>query len=74
MMDSKEEQYFNGVGSPPRQNNEGLEKGIIDNTGVIPIRYQDGLGGIDIEQVRRDQQQAKREFIRAILKYLRRQH
>lgn len=74
MMNSKKEQYVNGVDSFTRQNNEDAGKKIIGDPVGIPIRYQDGLGGIDTEQVRRDQRQAKREFIRAILKYLRRQH
>lgn len=73
MVDSKEEQYFNGVGSFTRQDNEDVEKEIVDDMGAIPVRYQNGLGGIDIEQVRRDQRQAKQQFIQAILRYLLRQ-
>ncbi|MCL5426398.1 hypothetical protein ACQKE4_20440 [Halomonas sp. NPDC076908] len=73
MTKTIEKQCFNNDSSSTRLNNEGVEKRIIGGTETIPLRYQYGLGGIDIEQVHRDQNQAKREFIRAILKYLRRQ-
>ena len=71
MTNTIEKQRFNNGGSSTCLDNDGVEKRIIGGTETIPLRYQYGLGGIDIEQVRRDQDQAKREFIRAILKYLR---
>lgn len=42
MMNSKEEQYVNGVNSFTRQNNEDAGKKIIGDPEAIPIRYQDG--------------------------------
>lgn len=40
----------------------------LDNT--IPPRYQDGRGGIDLEQVQRDRRQAKRQVVRAMIRRL----
>jgi len=36
----------------------------------IPPRYRDRMGGINLEQVRRDQRRARREFVRAIIRSL----
>ncbi|MCL7931600.1 hypothetical protein [Halomonas llamarensis] len=73
MMNSKHKPCFN-VGDPlTRLNKEDVEKEGIDDKSGIPLRYQDGMGGIDIEKVQREQRQAKQQFIRAILRYLFRQ-
>lgn len=72
MMDSKKEQYFNGGGPLTRRDKEDVENDRAEVQGAIPLRYQDGMGGVDTEQVRRDQRQAQQQFIRAILRYLRR--
>lgn len=66
-------QRFNKGGSTTRLDNENTTTRIAENTGTIPLRYQYRSGGIDVDQVRRDQDQARREFIQAILKHLRRQ-
>ncbi|MDR5874634.1 hypothetical protein [Vreelandella gomseomensis] len=73
MMDSKQKPYFNGGDPLTRLNKEDEERQGDDDKTAIPLRYQDGLGGIDIEKVRREQRQAKQQFIRAILRYLFRQ-
>jgi hypothetical protein len=38
----------------------------------IPLRYRDGMGGIDLEQVKRDQRRARRDFVRAMIRGLNR--
>ncbi|SNY99113.1 hypothetical protein [Halomonas sp. hl-4] len=73
MMKSKEVQSFNAGGLLTHRNNVDVKNNSVDDQGTIPLRYQDGMGGIDIEQVRRDQRQAQQQFIRAILRHLRRQ-
>lgn len=34
----------------------------------IPARYRDGAGGINIEQVERDQRRARQEFVRSLFR------
>lgn len=36
----------------------------------IPQRYRDGSGGIDLEQIRRDQLRARQKVVQAMLKRL----
>ncbi|MEQ5837163.1 hypothetical protein [Marinobacter sp. NFXS9] len=36
----------------------------------ISPRYRDGLGGIDLERVKRDQRRARREVFRALIRRL----
>lgn len=50
---------------PDRSANDAPESGI-------PPRYQDGMGGIDLEKVKRDQRQARRAVVRAMIQSLRR--
>lgn len=72
MIVSEEVQYFHR-GSPfTRQENDDLEKASVDDSleGTIPLRYRDGTGGIDLEQVRRDQLQAQRQVVRAMIQRL----
>lgn len=38
--------------------------------GSIPPRYRDELGGINVEQVRRDQRRARQAFVRSLLRVL----
>jgi allophanate hydrolase subunit 1 len=70
MMVSKHKPYFNSGDPLTRLNKGDEEKQGVDDESAIPLRYQDGLGGIDIEKVQREQRQAKQQFIRAILRYL----
>lgn len=37
---------------------------------AIPPRYRDARGGIDLEQVQRDRQQAKRQVVQAMIRRL----
>lgn len=83
MMISGEARYVNYDSSLFRQIDTDTEERInerpIDDSlsGAIPRRYRDGLGGINIEQVRQDQRQARREVVRGMarrLLELRRRH
>ncbi len=72
MLISEEMKYFHG-GNPIafRENDDAPGRGVDDSfDGSIPPRYRDGLGGIDIEQVKRDQRRARREFVRAMMQRL----
>ncbi|SOB76484.1 hypothetical protein SAMN04488490_2176 [Marinobacter sp. LV10R510-11A] len=72
MMVSDEEQYFQGRGPLIcREDGEVKERSVDDSLeGSIPLRYQNGQGGIDLEQVRRDQLQARRQVVRAMIRRL----
>lgn len=59
MFDSEDMRPFDGSSRSIR----------LDNS--IPPRYQDGRGGINLEQVQRDQQQARRQVIRTMIRRLR---
>ncbi len=79
MIFSEKIQYSHGGGSFTHRDNDCVEKESHDDSreGTIPLRYRNGLGGIDLEQVRRDQLQARRQVVRAMiqrLKNLRRRH
>lgn len=69
MMISGEAQYLRGA-CPliARDQNKG-EGGYSDAAHKlsIPPRYRDGMGGIDLEQVRRDQRRARSDVIRAAI-------
>ncbi|MBT2788523.1 MULTISPECIES: hypothetical protein [unclassified Halomonas] len=73
MIASKQKAYFNDGDPLARCDEEVAEKESVDDKSAIPLSYQDRLGGIDIEKVRREQRQAKQQFIRAIVRYLLRQ-
>lgn len=72
MIVSEEVQYFHRGSPLSRQENDNLEKASVDESleGTIPLRYRDGMGGIDLEQVRRDQLQARRQVVRAMIRRL----
>lgn len=72
MLISEEMKYFHG-GNPIafRENDDAPGRRVEDSfEGSIPARYRDGMGGIDIEQVKRDQRQARKELVRAMLQRL----
>ncbi|HET8802730.1 MAG TPA: hypothetical protein VFN01_16290 [Marinobacter sp.] len=72
MLMSEEMKYFHG-GNPlaRRGNHEAPDRSADDSLeGNIPPRYRDGLGGINLEQVKRDQRRARQEFVRAMLRGL----
>lgn len=51
----------------PRNHLDGGKEPVADTpTETIPARYRNGAGGIDLEQVRRDQRQARRAFMQSI--------
>ncbi len=75
MIVSREVQFFHGGLPLTRRDNdevtEGSEVSVDDSLrGSIPSRYRDGLGGIDLEQVRKDQRQARLEVVRAMMQRL----
>lgn len=72
MIVSGEVQYFHGVGVLTRRDPADVEAGHVGVSlkGAIAPRYRDGLGGIDLEQVRRDQRQARRQVVRAMIQRL----
>ncbi len=51
--------------------NDDLEAGTAKEPKeeTIPLRYRNGQGGVDIERVRRDQIQARRQVVRAMIRY-----
>jgi len=42
-------------------------RGDDANLGSIPLRYRDGRGGIDLERVRQEQNQARREAVQWLM-------
>lgn len=38
----------------------------------IPLRYRDGMGGVNLEQVKQDQRRARRDVVRAMIRGLNR--
>lgn len=72
MLISAEKTYFNGVNPfTLREKDEVSDRSADDSfEGSIPPRYRNGLGGINIEQVKRDQRRARQEFVRAMIRRL----
>ncbi|WP_166254893.1 hypothetical protein [Marinobacter salicampi] len=72
MMISGEAHYGNGDSSLFRQPDTVVDERNVDGSpkGTIPNRYRDGLGGINLEQVRQDQRQARRDVVRGMLRRL----
>lgn len=55
-----------------RRADDVREKGDADKSdeGGIPHRYRDEPGGIDLEQIRQDQRQARRLVLRSMIRRL----
>lgn len=72
MLISEEMKYFHGGNPLALRENDDVSDRRVDESleGCIPSRYRDGLGGIDLEQVKRDQRQARRELVRGMLQRL----
>ncbi|MEX0606312.1 MAG: hypothetical protein WD623_15480 [Marinobacter sp.] len=72
MMVSEEVQYSHCGGPLICRDDDDMDKGCVDESlkETIPHKYRDGRGGINIEQVRRDQRQAQRQFIRSMIRHL----
>jgi hypothetical protein len=72
MMILEQVLYFQSCGPVThREDGEVADRSVDDSLeGTIPLRYRDGVGGIDLEQVRRDQRQARRQVVRAMIRRL----
>ena len=70
MMNSTKVQNLQHHGSLPRCDNDAVPEGSADNLlkASIPSRYRDGRGGVDLERVRLDQQEARRQVIQAMVR------
>ena len=62
----EEVQYVNSGVPVALRDSANAEKGRANNlpNECIPARYRDGRGGINLEQVRRDQLRARQEWLR----------
>ncbi|MCR8915492.1 hypothetical protein FDP08_00890 [Marinobacter panjinensis] len=69
MLISEQIKYFHGGNPLARSDNDDVSGQRLDEPfeGSIPPRYRDGLGGIDLEQVKRDQRRARQELVQAML-------
>ncbi|MCG2581985.1 MAG: hypothetical protein KA296_14025 [Marinobacter sp.] len=65
MLISQEMTYFHGSNPIALRDNDDVSDRLPGSS--IPPRYRDGMGGINLEQVRRDQRRARREFVRAMI-------
>lgn len=70
MMNSTKVQNLQHHGSLPRRDNDAVPEGSADDSlkGSIPSRYRDGRGGVDLERVRLDQHEARRQVIQAMIR------
>lgn len=66
----EEVQYVNSGTPVALRDSADAEKGSANNlpNESIPARYRDGRGGINLEQVRRDQLRARQEWLRAVVR------
>jgi hypothetical protein len=72
MLIPAEKTYLRG-GNPLafRENDEVSDRRAKEShRSSIPLRYRDGMGGIDLEQVKRDQRRARRDVVRAMIRRL----
>ena len=70
MLNSRKEQNFQRPDSLPSRDNDDMPKGSADDSlkESIPSRYCDGRGGIDLERVQLDQNEARRLVIQAMIR------
>lgn len=74
MLISAEKSYLRG-GNPLafRERDDVSERDASElRRSSVPLRYRDGMGGINLEQVRQDQRRARRDFVRAMIRGLNR--
>ena len=73
MLIAEEMNYFHGGNPSALRDNEDVAGPKTGDTveGSIPTRYRSGMGGVNLEQVKRDQRQARREWVQAIIHRLR---
>jgi hypothetical protein len=72
MLNSEAVTYLQGRNMLVRGDNDdasGRRSGASTESS-IPARYQNGRGGVNLEQVRRDQRRARQELIRAMIRRL----
>lgn len=69
MLISDQIKYFHSGNPLAGRENDDVSGQRLDESfeGSIPPRYRDGRGGIDLEQVKRDQRQARQELVQAML-------
>ncbi|MDX1755748.1 MAG: hypothetical protein R3175_06795 [Marinobacter sp.] len=54
-----------------REKDDVSERSIVDSpASSISPRYRDGMGGVNLEQVKRDHRRARQEVVRAMLQRL----
>lgn len=72
MISSGEVQSIQGGSARSRRDDRDVKEWSIEDSpeGSIPPRYRDGRGGIDLEQVMRDQRAARRQVVRAMIRRL----
>lgn len=73
MLISEEIQYFQGSNPLTRRDGDDVsDRCVNDSSGnSVPCRYRDGMGGVNLEKVKRDQRQARKEVVRAMIRSLR---
>jgi outer membrane translocation and assembly module TamA len=73
MLISEEIMYFHGGNPLALRDNDDVSAPKTGDSfeGSIPARYRSGMGGVNLEQVKRDQRQARRELVQAIIHRLR---
>lgn len=69
-MKSRKAKKFQYLSTLSQSDNGDVAEGYVDDStmGKIPSRYQDGRGGIDLERVRLDQHEARRQVIRVMIR------
>ncbi|CEP37197.1 MULTISPECIES: hypothetical protein [Halomonadaceae] len=72
MLNSRKEQNLQRHVSLPCGDKDGMPKGSADDSlkESIPSRYCDGRGGINLERVRLDQHEARRQVIQSMIRHL----
>ncbi|WP_297794911.1 hypothetical protein [uncultured Marinobacter sp.] len=68
MLISQEMTYFHGSHPVALRENDEVADRLPGNS--IPRRYRNRMGGVNLEQVRRDQRRARSEFVRAMIRRL----
>ncbi|WP_144244124.1 hypothetical protein [Nitrincola sp. A-D6] len=70
MINSIKGHYYQCDGSLPCCKNNDVAEASTDDSlkGGIPARYLDERGGMDLERVRLDQREARRQVVRAMIR------
>jgi len=69
MLISAEKTYLRG-GNPLAFREHADRNAKESHRSSIPLRYRDGMGGINLEQVKRDQRRARRDIVRTMIRSL----